>query len=489
MRKICFCIILCSLFTACMKDKGIYLYKDINEITIDTISDQLIQLFDTLRLSMKVSQTMPEDAGELEYLWYYYPDSKGSEIDTLGVEKDLNYRVELYPDNYVFYMEAKDPISGRWGKQTVKVKVTGQYSEGIMMLGTTDGALSLSMVNSVGNVYELYGGVSGQQLGEYPVLVSEGPSEVFLFCKDNRGGVTLNSASMLKERFYSEIFYDRPDIINPQAHGKIIRVNISYGDFIINDGRCYIRREGEAQFSPPLLGDYYFSPYTSIFHERMVLYDNANMRFLSFDFGFEWDIKELNVKKTEPWDPNNLGLEAVWWGKGNNGSCITGIFKNKQGKLFRLIADMEYTWMDGIFISPNLLEEIPEGYLPGFLKSPSREIYNINNSVLFYAKDNQIWAYDIMAGTSATVAYDFNKLVPNGKVNNIYSKHITGGSSDIVNDGRTWYVTTSTVGQMGKNGNLHIIKFKDYGDPRIDKIEKTYKNVCGETVSIFYKGD
>ena len=72
---------------------------------------------------------------------------------------------------------------------------------------------------------------------------------------------------------------------------------------------------------------------------------------------------------------------------------------------------------------------------------------------------------------------------------NIYSKHVTGGSSDIVNDGRTWYVTTSTVGQMGKNGNLHIIKFKDYGDPRIDKIEKTYKNVCGETVSIFYKGD
>ena len=64
MRKICFCIVLCSLLTACMKDKGVYLYRDINEITIDTISDQLVQLFDTLRLSMKVSQTMPDEAGE-----------------------------------------------------------------------------------------------------------------------------------------------------------------------------------------------------------------------------------------------------------------------------------------------------------------------------------------------------------------------------------------------------------------------------------------
>ena len=126
-------------------------------------------------------------------------------------------------------------------------------------------------------------------------------------------------------------------------------------------------------------------------------------------------------------------------------------------QLFRLIADMEYTWMDGMFISPNLLEEIPEGHLPGFLESPSREIYNANSCVLFYAKDNQIWSYDMMAGTPATVAYDFNQLVPNGKVNNIFAKDILAGNSQIMSDARTWYVTTSTVGQTGKNGNLHII--------------------------------
>lgn len=482
---------LCSLFVACMKDKGTYVYTDINEITIDTLGVHQIELLDTLRISMNVHQTLPVE--NLEYLWYYYPNNRESEIDTLGMEKDLEYRVELAPGTYTFYAQAKDTESGCWGKQVATVNVVGKYSSGIMMFGTVDGVLSLSMVNSAGKFYDIYSAGAGAKLGENPVLMGASPLEVLLFCEDSRGGVSLDAGTLLKSHDYSELFAQVPDVLKPQGYEIAQRDMQFKGEVFINDGDMYFRKSSSPQFSPKVSGNYYFSPQVIPFMDVMLVYDMLNTSFYSFDFGSDdYSLKNINTTGVEPFNPSHLGLKPIFWNTGNNYGtnltpCVCGVFENEAGVLYRVIAKMSNSWMNGLTMEPFIYEEIPESSLPGFRESPSYEIYNLYTSVIFYARGNQLYKYDIGTGKPAEVAYDFEKEFPNGKINNIYSRKLRDGSGYFKSEQYTLYVTTSENGGSGWNGHLHKLKVKGDGDSKIEKIEETYKNVCGETVSLIYK--
>ena len=99
MKKFILCLMLLpALFTSCYKDEGNYDYKELNEITVDTVGVKtsfVIDQYDSLVIEPKINfslSALPETA--LSYRWIMYSDAWGKDETVAAFPDNLRSSIE-----------------------------------------------------------------------------------------------------------------------------------------------------------------------------------------------------------------------------------------------------------------------------------------------------------------------------------------------------------------------------------------------------------
>lgn len=505
---------LMAFLAACMEDKSNYDYVDLNEIRIDSILDCKIEVFDTLRIPAKVTCSMENT--DLAFVWYKYEMNDGTKCDTLSLEPTLEYKVTDLVGDYQVFLKVIDLNSGLSQKTSFRMKVIGKFDEGLLILGETDGSTSLVFINEGNKVTDVYGGGSGNILGKNPVCIGDATcsnvttlKDIMVLCNDEKGGVVLSNADFTVAKQLEDVFFVKPEKFIPQAYYRAYNSLFKLGtaDFIINDGKLHARATyNEEQlgksiaFNPVFEGDYKLCPYAIVCPAAYLFYDNAGSgRFVVVKQDrFDMD-KTFSVLKspTEGFDPSNVGMECIYLSeaaKWNNNQSGYGIFKDKKtGELQGLRFSMsQYTDSDSdsqmSLYSKTAIPASAEG-----IEEATGYAMSLAQPYLYYSKGSKVYFYG-MDNNQGYPVYDVDTIagLENSVIDKIYMEYLAfglsetnvyGSTSDTYN--KVLYVSSHKEGETGHNGTIHILRLADNGT--IESRTALHKNICGKTVSMFYK--
>lgn len=503
-KQIVYYIALMTLLTvACMEDKGTYDYKEMAEIRMDTLSNRTIEIYDTLKVDPQITDfPNPE---RLTYCWYLYTGDE-LKVDTLSKQRQLNIKISLSVGKYTIYLKVTDPETGLSTKDKFILSVEGKFAKGLMILGQVDGVTNLQFLNSAGNITEICGNENAITIGENPILVANASSDIsylkdmLILCRDSRGGATLSGADLTKSGDYAQQFFLTPEVIKPQAYYKGVDMGSGYGamaDFIISDGKLHTRLLGAAEqlgnktaFNPVISGDYELSPWAIVNGKGYLFYDNKAQRFLSIQGNMMNLNRSFSSLTTSSGDlnPSEVGMELLYMAEGTPKGAVKrgfGIFKDKQGKIYRLI----FTLGDfrGGRQPLNLLDKDLVVTSASNIVSATGYAMSLAKPFLFYAHGSKIYQYELETNQVIEI-FDINKEIPNSLIDALYieySPYWDGFGATNATYNNTLYVSSSTSDKTGKNGSLHVLKLKENGT--VEEITATYKNCCGKTVSMCYK--
>lgn len=171
--------LICLLFSGCFKDDGNYDYRDINEVEITGLPEEMKIYYrnvDTLKASPAVAGNL--DAGDMSRYYYQWQAvSKGSTGATtssyiIGTEKNLNYFVALPDAEYDVYCCVKDTLTRVTWKSSFPIKVTTERNSGWLVLSEVNNASKLDLISLSGKESKVIRDV----FAELPVL--KGPKRL-----------------------------------------------------------------------------------------------------------------------------------------------------------------------------------------------------------------------------------------------------------------------------------------------------------------------
>lgn len=501
---ILFCLALLPYFLfSCMEDKGTYDYVEVNELTIDTIHNQVIEIYDTLRIKSMVKSTT-EDAAPLEYVWYRYIN-ESLKVDTLSVTESLEYKVALGIGTYEIILKVTDMNTGLSAKETFKLKVVGKFDNGLMVLGEVKGQPSLVFINNAGNITDMYNTSNASLLGKNPVAVANAVcpnisyiKDIMVLCDDGFGGVALSAADFSVNKPYKDLFFLAPESVKPQAYYRgMSHYGWTNADFIISGGKLHARMLGYAEelkrktaFNPAVPGDYELSPYAIVSAKDYLFYDNKNERFLVIrgDFMSMSATFSTLVSATSEFNPSKVGMKLIYMSEAApEGSTKRGmgIFRDQNNQLQRLVFTLN-KFSDMIKIQPIKLLSKTEVTVAEGIDQASAYAMSLAHPFLYYSKGSKIYLYE-WENNISTPVYDVDTVIDNSTIDKIYIEYVASGGygskSDIYNT--VMYVASSENGKSGQNGSIHVLKLAMNGI--VEKRTAFYPNVCGKTVSLCYK--
>lgn len=155
-RIICICwgIILLGV-VSCYDDKGNYNYHDINEVSfgeVDSVRNVLLNI-DTLKIDALIHMNNGDetDLGRFQYVWVVAPQNNSNLKDTISTERVLNYFVTLSPNTYDLYLKVWDQQTDVHWKKRFIITVGTPYSRGIMLIGEDmNGDANAQMISMAG---------------------------------------------------------------------------------------------------------------------------------------------------------------------------------------------------------------------------------------------------------------------------------------------------------------------------------------------------
>lgn len=492
------CILPC-LWLACTEDKGSYDYREVNELTIDTIRDMRVEAYQVVNVPAKVHSSLK--SGKLEYLWYLYTGDK-LEVDTISMESTLDWKVNLAVGEYTIYLKVTDSGTGLSEKAKFKLKVVGKFDEGLMILGEMNGQIDMCFINEAGHLISVYDPQNSSSLGKHPVCIANTKipngdelNHILLFCDDGEGGKILSGSDFSIENNFSDLFFISPDQIVPQAYYRALSYGqLGLADYIISNGKLHTRftsgnNSGMKLFSPVVSGDYELSPYAIVNGASSLFYDNKNGRFLVMKIGTFGLNKTFSLLTSdqEDFDPADLKLKLVYMAEGSNKTGY-GIFRDSQGQLEKIVFSLNsYSDTYNDYSMDLISREAVSVHAEGIENSPGYAM-TLAKPFLYYSKGSKVFLYDLNGNNSFPV-YDVDTIpgLNNSTVDKVYIEYFPyfsqyGNPADLYN--KVLYVSSSApTGE--KNGSIHVLKLSDNGT--IEERTALYKNVCGKTVSMCYK--
>lgn len=134
-------------FFACDKKDNDLQLQPVNSITIgiDTNAYSVL-LPDSLKVNVRISETIPSEAG-IKYEWVMYPNTSAPLTRrTLDTTQNLAVRLIEDPGSYVLMLYARDRKTNIEFQQRFLVNVLTAYSEGWVVLEEKGGQSDLSMI-------------------------------------------------------------------------------------------------------------------------------------------------------------------------------------------------------------------------------------------------------------------------------------------------------------------------------------------------------
>lgn len=143
------------LLASCAEDKGNYSYRELTELEISGVDNELVVLTkNRLQLTPQLgTAALPDDRYEFE--WKVISENiENNEEIVIGHSRNLDYEVAIRADVYTLFFTVKEKDSGIYWQQTYKLTVNDTTSEGWMVLCSDDGRARLDMISQVtGDTY------------------------------------------------------------------------------------------------------------------------------------------------------------------------------------------------------------------------------------------------------------------------------------------------------------------------------------------------
>lgn len=178
-NKITTLLFLLSSFAlcGCINDDSTLSDNSIKEINISGIEkDYAVVAYTGQHLKIEPTVT---DGGDLDYLWYVINSKTGTTTasgDTIqptiiGHEKNLDYEVNLAPDNYQLRLEAKDKATGIKTYKYCSLTVSTAFTHGFyIMKQTAEGNTDIDVLNEDGTLsQDIIAKTSGSAMAGKPL--------------------------------------------------------------------------------------------------------------------------------------------------------------------------------------------------------------------------------------------------------------------------------------------------------------------------------
>lgn len=400
-KSLATCFGIVALLSGCSKDKGNYNYKDLNEFTIEDVSDTYsIAQGDTLIITPKIVETKP-DADRFRYSWVIetYAESSGLHRDTLGTGSSIKKVPGLGPGTYDLKYEIKDKNTRIVAAKNIKLAVRAAYQIGWTVLSATESGGDISMI--VDQDKKIFHNIfSRANEGRYIPLPLSGLFVPSSAGKDKPVFVTANGYNKVLDPYS---FKERNDIKDQFFVPSKTEQSMSYlasvgtSDFpsqyfppaVINgkytySGATYALES--IRFNEPTPGDYELTPYMDIIWTTGIIgYDKKNGRFVYFSYG---NPTMHTVFGSGPFDPLNIKQEMIY-GMTLPTDRYTALFKSGQndyhlyqiGVVSKTLAPVSYVM-------------IPAASLPNIDRAKAFT-GSKRTQVLYYAAENQVYMLEV----------------------------------------------------------------------------------------------
>lgn len=413
-------------FIGCYEDKGNYDYADVFEIRIDSIKDsyKLYALADTLRIAPEIE---PADA-DYDFHWCVYQTNVqgyAPTLDTLATTRELVWPVTLAPGTYCMVFMATEKNTGITRIKESPLTVTTALSEGWYVLRTKDGYTDLDLFSTskgkMENViassnggrnlkgearaieydtrYKSWDETSGRYINTNTLLVLSGADIVAMKTSD---GSVIRDAG--------DIFYERPDDIDPQNW-----VVISNDHYLINNGKAhtiYGMGVNSGRFGVAASGDYRLSSFRTYGFRNLLCFDEKSCSFVAVSalngasvipFSDEGEIDSLTYPPV-----NDLDAGLLYMGPGPD---YTGwaLLKKKSEPVW-LMYNVDLNKAYSPYKNPvNTCDTLDSALklLQADVRASSQD-----NNIIYFASGNTIWSCNADAG----YAEKEQLTVPDGEI-------------------------------------------------------------------------
>jgi len=416
---------------SCKKDQGNYDYQDINEVSIKGVNLEYVVRtgIDTLRISPQLSGT--QDQGDTSRYKHYWIIKTGSFMfDTIGRNSKLVYPVRLNAIPYDLFYRVVDKQTGVTWIANSRINVSTAYSRGILIMGEdSEGyaeAEMLSMLKDTVHIKHILSASGLPRLRNPISLVHTGPNDSFtkIWAFTNDGSYFLDRATMtagLNSNFSRTLYIS--EAIDPQTLQPVVlapQIRLATGATGGSLYRAIITKGGDLFASVPLImgGDYFNNPVNRLASDQatripaapyllypiggmssVMWYDTRNNRFLNYT-GIGSAVASTVLPDVAggafPWNqPVGRTLKYAENTRNTDGGSTNG-------NSFAIMKDGDNThhiykfYANGTNPAKRALYTVKP--LATNFDKAKFYAFSSNRTVVFYAVDNTLYAYDYNPG-------------------------------------------------------------------------------------------
>lgn len=424
-------IILLSVIS-CYDDEGNYDYQDINEVIFEDIETNHTVLLnvDTLKIDNALKEMTDgdyRDTERFEYLWVVFLKGNTKAKDTISTERVLNYPVSLEPGTYDLYFKVRDRVTDVQWKKHFVVTVGTPYSRGIMLIGEDqDGYADAQMISMAGVDTTVIKDIlknSGLPALKDPVAFlhtgnnyTEGYRQVWVFTGSgsyylDRETFTGSETNVFENMLTSN--FDEPMVpVNIVPEQKDINgtIDATYQAMVCNNGYLYYTMFmlTSGTYSAPynrLLTDpdkylpaskYLF--YTVQSFNKVIWYSEETDRFYKIGNALSINSDTIPQKASDafPWDQKGTGRKLIY-GENTWNEAQTWVY---DGNSFALMGDGTDAFIYKFYVKDEAVRNCYQIARDVAADVLSADFYAFSStrSVLFYVKNNTLYAYNYDMG-------------------------------------------------------------------------------------------
>jgi hypothetical protein len=392
--SLCFLFIVGMTVMSCYDDQGNYTYHEIEDPKVLGLVDEIVVAYvgDSLIIKPRVEHSLV-GTEELSFDWEI-----SNHVDLRGEffkGRTLRMLFNLKPEKYPAKLTITNHSNGM--KYFYKFMIEGrtEFTSGTVVLSSDQGVGRLSFIKGGNDLRaNLYEGLHGENLPMDPkqiIIVDHAWLKAYhvLTGEENKPGVILDAATMLRVKNLEDNFFERPNVIHAES---LIAMPVGVSAGVIN-GKLYGGQWQTCPCSPifgfyggAAVGDYELSPWFNFYGSHYLGYDKKTRRLVQFDINMNYSAANYQVipMSAEVFDPKNLDVDLLYL-KNINPETSYAFGKTEGGTVY------EYKFQDvpGAF------------FVKGFREFPGASLLREDThwqassfEIFYFTSDDEIYRYN-----------------------------------------------------------------------------------------------
>jgi len=410
-NKYLYIILIAGVLSSCFKDKGNYVYTELEEITVTGIaaSYDKISLVDRITLDPVVTSNKP--GAEFKYWWGIYETSvQGAvpKVDTLARTKALDYLVSQPAKLWVLVFGAKNVKTGYTKIITSNINVITQFTRGWYVAkteaGKTDLDLYLTPTNAVPeskieNVYTLANGkkLNGKAhtlrfFHDYKAFTGVSFSNTrSMFVVTDEDASVVNIGTFKEIRDFNSLFFNAPTVKKPDI--------VSLGSaafYFVNNGRVhsiYNMSANTGQFGVNQTVDEYNSPYklSKYFHTTMftdpIFFDELSSSFYGAA-GASVQLNNVTTAATSKMPARNNNKKLLYMGYKTSSQAFA-VFQDKTNQNLKILSTITPSATAMVILNDTLAAN------EKLYSATMHTLFNGDENMMYFVVGNQVWSRNL----------------------------------------------------------------------------------------------